>query len=334
MSYRGCMSCMGQCPADLCNPVTPVTHLTHSAYRRSRFAAAMSGLLLACSSLSAAVVFEATSPYHHIRVTEEGGLRTLCFDDATETQMSLQDPMKGHFEYTEYFHMAWLWNSQLTNVLMIGLGGGSAQRAFEHYYPGVKVQSVEIDPMVLQAAKDYFNFKESGRQKVHLEDGRMFVRRTTNRFDAIILDAYVGGRYGSSIPQHLATKEFFELVRDRLTTNGVVAYNVIGTTTDWHAGIVGAIYRTLKTVFPQVYLFPARRSQNVVLIATRDATPADIYTLRQRASVLVQARRVTVPVFRQRLEAFQAQPPPSAAHSPVLTDDYAPVEGLSASGSR
>jgi len=27
----------------------------------------------------------------------------LCFDDARETRMSLQDPMKGHFEYTEYF---------------------------------------------------------------------------------------------------------------------------------------------------------------------------------------------------------------------------------------
>ncbi len=276
------------------------------------------------------MVFEVTTPYHHIRVTEGGGLRTLCFDDATETRMSLQDPLKGHFEYTEYFHIPWLWNTQLTNVLMIGLGGGSAQRAFEHYYPGVKVETVEIDPMVVQVAKDYFKFKESEKQKVHVADGRVFLRRSTARHDLIILDAYVGGRYGSSIPQHLATKEFFELVRDHLTTNGVAAYNVIGTTSDWHAGIVGAIYRTLKTVFPQVYLFPARNSQNVVLLATMTGLKADIYTLRQRAAVLVQSRRVTIPGFRERLEVFQAQPPPSAARSPVLTDDYAPVEGLAA----
>ena len=294
--------------------------------------AAFAFILLAHSPVSAAVVFEVTSPYHHIRVTEAGGQRTLCFDDATETRMSLQDPLKGHFEYVEYFHMPWLWNAQLTNVLMIGLGGGSAQRSFEHYYPGVNVETVEIDPMVVQVAKDYFKFKESEKQKVHVADGRVFLRRSTARYDLIILDAYLGGRYGSSIPQHLATKEFFELVRNHLTTNGVVAYNVIGTTSDWHAGIVGAIYRTLKTVFPQAYMFPARSSQNVVLLATMTGLKTDIYTLRQSAAVLARNRRVTVPGFRERLEMFQAQAPANAASSPILTDDYAPVEGLAAGG--
>jgi hypothetical protein len=95
---------------------------------------------------------------------------------------------------------------------------------------------------------------------------------------------------------------------------------------------VGAIYRTLKTVFPQVYLFPARSSQNVVLIALRTGTRTDFSTLRQRAALLVQMRRVSVPGFRERLEVFQALPPPSATRSPILTDDYAPVEGLAAGG--
>ena len=288
--------------------------------------------LLVCSLARADLVFEVTSPYHHIRVVDENGLRVLYFDDAPESQISMQDPLKGHFEYTEYFHMAWLWNMQLTNVLMVGLGGGTAQRAFEHYYPDMTVETVEIDPMVLQVARDYFSFTESARQKVHQADGRVFLRRSTAHHNLIILDAYVSGRYGSSIPQHLATKEFFELVRDHLTTNGVVAYNVIGSVNGWHAGIVGAIYRTLKTVFPQVYLFPARSSQNVVLVATRSASRVDLFTLRQRASSLVQSRRVTLPTFRERLESFQAQAPLSAARSPVLTDDYAPVEGLAAGG--
>jgi spermidine synthase len=289
--------------------------------------------LLVCSTARAGLVFETTTPYHHIRVVDENGMRLLCFDDANESRMSLQDPLKGQFEYTEYFHMAWLWNMQLTNVLMVGLGGASAQRAFEHYYPDVNIETVEIDPTVVRVARDYFNFKASARQQVQVADGRVFLRRSTARHDLIILDAYVSGRYGSSIPQHLATKEFFELVRDHLTTNGVVAYNVIGTVNDWHAGIVGAIYRTLKTVFPQVYVFQAQTSQNVVLIATRTGVKTDFFTLRQRAALLVRTRRVTVPGFRERLEMFHALPPPSASRSPILTDDYAPVEGLAAGGS-
>jgi spermidine synthase len=277
-------------------------------------------------------IYQATSAYHHIRVVEDGGYRLLCFDDATESRISLQDPWRGHFEYTEYFHMPWLWNTNLSRVLMIGLGGGSAQRAFEHYYPNVTIDTVELDPLVLRIARNFFEFEESEHQRVFIEDGRLFLRRNARRYDLIILDAYVQGRYGSSIPQHLATKEFFELVRDHLTTNGIFADNVIGTLNDWHAGIVGATYRTLKTVFPQVYLFQAKSSMNVVIQATRATVLPDMNGLRQRAALLAQTGRVTLPGFSERLERIRMSPPVGAAGSPILTDDYAPVEGLSGTG--
>src|SRR6185436_10665092 len=86
--------------------------------------------LAAHSAPRGTVVHELTSPYHHIRVIDDAGIRTLYFDNAQETSMSLANPLTGHFEYIDYFHMPWLWNTQITNVLMIGLGGGSAQRSF------------------------------------------------------------------------------------------------------------------------------------------------------------------------------------------------------------
>ena len=45
------------------------------------------GLLLQTDG--AEVVFERTSAYHHIRVIDEAGTRTLSFDGSTETRMSL-----------------------------------------------------------------------------------------------------------------------------------------------------------------------------------------------------------------------------------------------------
>ncbi len=294
-----------------------------------RLLAVLAAALPMAAAALGAEIYQATSAYHHIRVVEDGTYRLLCFDDATESRISLQDPWRGHFEYTEFFHVPWLWNTNLGRVLMIGLGGGSAQRSFEHYYTNVTIDTVEIDPMVLRIARSYFGFDESERQRVFVEDGRQFLRRNSGRYDLIILDAYVQGRYGSSIPQHLATKEFFELVRDRLTTNGIFCDNVIGTLTGWHAGIVGATYRTLKAVFPQVYLFPAKSSLNVVLMATKATTLPDLNGLRRRAFMLTEARRITLPGFRDRLEQIRTAPPTSAATSPILTDDYAPVEGLS-----
>jgi spermidine synthase len=229
------------------------------------------GLLAEGRAGNSAVVFEITSPYHHIRVSDQDGIRVLSFDGSMETRMSLRDPLRGHFEYTEYFHMPWLWNAQLTNVLMIGLGGGSAQRAYAHYYPHVTVTTAEIDPAVVEVAKQFFRFEQTTSQRVDVSDGRVFLRRSEMKYGVILVDAYVANRYGSFIPYHLATKEFFELAASHLTTNGVIGYNVIGNLRGWRADLLGAIYKTMKSAFPQVYLFPAKESQNVVIIGTRSA---------------------------------------------------------------
>jgi len=68
---------------------------------------------------------------------------------------------------------------------------------------------------------------------------------------------------------------------------------------------------------------------NVVLIATTARVSAGLSALRQRGSLLVQSGRLGLPGFQGLLEQFQSQPPPNAVVSPILTDDYAPVEGLS-----
>jgi spermidine synthase len=289
----------------------------------------VSGLaLISPSSLQATVIFQTTSPYHHIQVIDELGTRTLSFDGTMETRMSLREPLKGHFEYTEYFQMPILWCPDLTNVLMIGLGGGSTQRAYEHYFPGVTVETAEIDQAVVLAAKAYFHVKEGPAQQIHISDGRVFLRRSQTRFDAIIMDAYAKNRYGSFIPYHLATKEFFELASAHLTENGVVAYNVIGNLRGWRADIVGAMYKTMKSVFPQVYVFPSSESQNLVLIGTKSAQRLTLELLQQRATQLISSKRVLLPSFMSRVLSFRPLAPPSAERSPVLTDEYAPVDGL------
>jgi spermidine synthase len=277
---------------------------------------------------SAAVVFERTSPYHHVRVIDQDGVRILSFDGSAESRMSLRNPLRGHFEYTEHFHMPWLWVTNIGKVLILGLGGASTQRSYAHYYPRVIVESVEIDPVVFQVATQYFGFKESPTQKVQLADGRVFLRRTEGIYDVILVDAYVKNRYGSFIPYHLATREFFELANRRLTTNGVVAYNVIGTLDGWRADVLGSVYRTMKEVFPQVYLFPCGESLNVVVIGTRSARPMTLAMLQQRATTMGHWGQLRLPTFRARLQAFRSDPPSNYQRCRVLTDDFAPTDGL------
>jgi len=299
-----------------------------SALRVRLFSAVLAAALFVAPCVSAEVVFSAYSAYHHIQVIDEGGLRTLSFNGSMETRMYREIPLQGHFEYTEYFHTPWVWNTNIQRVLMIGLGGGSTQRSFQHYYTNVFIDTVELDSVVVNVAKEYFFVTESPNHKIHISDGRVFLRRATKFYDVILMDAYATTRYGSSVPPHLTTKEFFIIARNHLTTNGVLAYNLIGEMSGWNEEFVGTMYRTIKEVFPQVYLFPARDSKNVVLIATRSAEAYNAARVQKHGGDLVRSKRVRLPTFMTRLQAFVNTAPPAAARAVVLTDDRARVEGL------
>ena len=293
---------------------------------------AISLLILLAPFVSGAqrvVLFDRISAYHHIQVYDEDGKRTLSFNGSWETTMSLTNPLAGHFEYTEYFQMPWLWNTNIKSVLMEGLGGGSTPRAYQHYYPNVKVDVVEIDPAVVEVAKKYFTVTETPNLVIHTNDGRVFLRQSTNVYDVILMDAYSTTRYGSSLPRQLTTKEFFTLASQHLSTNGVLAYNVIGQIQgSYRANVIGAIYRTMKEVFPQVYMFPADESLNVVIIGTKSKEHYDIVRAWDQARALIRSGTVTLPTFTRRVDNFVNEPPPNVAQAPVLTDDYAPIESL------
>ena len=176
--------------------------------------------------------------------------------------MSLANPLTGHFEYTEYFQMPFIWNPGIKTVLMAGLGGGSTQRAYQHYFTNVMVDTVEIDPVVVEVAEEVLPCRRRPpHSRIHTNDARQFLRLSTNNYDVILMDAYSTTRYGSSLPPQLTTKEFFTIANEHLTTNGVLGYNVIGQITGYRERLVAALYHTMKEVFPQVYMFPARKAR-------------------------------------------------------------------------
>ena len=57
--------------------------------------------------------------------------------------------------------------------------------------------------------------------RLFFDDGRHFLNLSTNRFDAIILDAFLG----DSSPVHLMTQEAFRSMRDRLQPGGTLVIN-------------------------------------------------------------------------------------------------------------
>jgi spermidine synthase len=288
-------------------------------------------LATVCPPSRAVIVYRRDTLYHHILVEDRGGIRLLRFDASIQSSMSLANPLEGALEYTDYFHTAFVFNPNIRSTLFIGLGGGSAPKRFLADYPNMRVDVVEIDPVVVDVAEQFFGVVRDPRLNIVVEDGRTYLNRTSRQYDLIVADAYLSSAYGPYIPFHLATREFFEKSRDRLTVGGVLVYNVIGTVQGPQSTNVRSIYKTMASVFPSLYMFPAETSMNVVIVATKrkvSYTPPQIYDIGNR---LFLERRVRLPAFLRRLTRCIASVPP-LADVPILTDDFAPMERLQSRG--
>lgn len=57
------------------------------------------------------------------------------------------------------------------SVLLVGLGGGGLPQFLRDFVPSVTVEVVELDPVVLEVAKEWFGFRPDDRLTVTLGDG-------------------------------------------------------------------------------------------------------------------------------------------------------------------
>lgn len=260
------------------------------------------------------IVFAGDSPYHRVTVKDRGNNRELYFSTtAVQSRMTIRDPFGAGLAYTDAFHLPRMMRPATRRILIIGLGGGTAAKQFTRYYPDTTVDVVDVDPLVADVARRYFEVRTSERLRVHISDGRTFLKRSSERWDLIIIDAYTLNRYGDTIPAHLTTREFFESAAAHLNDGGVVFFHCA-----FHGSqMVPALHTTLAAVFPYVVrtrgdLF----ASDVPLIIDKDA-------LQQRAR---EATLAHLPALPKAIAELTAEVPPRGAI--ILRDDYAPVDLL------
>ena len=106
--------------------------------------------------------------------------------------------------------------------------------------PAARIDVVELDPEVVDVAYEYFDVPRDPRLRIDVEDGRRFLADNEGPWDAIVIDAF----YSDSIPFHLATREFLELARSRLTPGGTVSTNIIGAVRGTDSRLFRSMLRT------------------------------------------------------------------------------------------
>jgi spermidine synthase len=177
---------------------------------------------------------------------------------------------------------------------------------------GTRVDVVEINPAVVPVAEEFFDFD---RKQVNLiiDDGRHFLNATTNRYDAVILDAFLG----DSSPAHLMSREAFAAMSRCLNPEGVLVINCFGELDPTRNYFTASLDKTLRSVFKSVKIHAAGNG-NLFFVAGNQAALArhrepDFEKVHQQARNNVQrafARELTV----------------NASEGILLTDNYNPVD--------
>ena len=196
-------------------------------------------------------------------------------------------------------------------VAILGNAAGTAARMYGHYFPDARVDGVEIDGELTDIGRRYFDL---GGPNLHTytDDARPWLRRSDGDYDVIVVDAY----RQPYIPFYLATREFFELARDRLAPGGVVVVNVGHP--EGNDDLEKAISATMADVFGTVLRDPLEHS-NTLLLGS-DA-PASQEQLLAAIAMLPDDLKNLAAIESQRIG-------PMLSGGPVYSDDKAPVEWL------
>ena len=263
---------------------------------------------------SARVVWDHETEYQYARVVQErDGERRLELNE-------------GQAVHSVYRPGRWLtgdyWDEMLVlpfaagrrpprSVAILGNAAGTTARAYTHFFPGTRVDGVEIDGELTDVGRRLFDLR-GGDLHLHTADARPYLRRTGRRFDLIVVDAY----RQPYIPFYLATREFFALARNRLTERGMLVIN-IGHPEDSDS-LERVLTATMGTELPYLLRDPSQ-STNVMLAGSR--APVSAARLRAAIPSLPAALRPVATATAARLAG-------PLRGGRVFTDDRAPVEWL------
>jgi hypothetical protein len=285
-------------------------------------AAAGGALLLALAAAAAGTRCTTESVYYCARVQadlERASGRVLLLDDLRHSYVDLDDPRHLEFDYTR-----WIGDALDTmrppeeplDALFVGGGGFTLPRYLAATRPGSRSRVLEVDPQLVDLARERLGLRTSRALAVRTGDARVTLRDEPSRSaDVIVGDAF-GGR---SVPWHLATAEFAADVRRVLRPDGVYLLNVID---GGELALLRAEAATLLRTFADVALVARPDPDgggpdggNLVLVASAARLPSAVSPRSRGARTYDRAALLRV-----------------VAGARPLTDDDAPADQLLTAG--
>lgn len=261
------------------------------------------------------------SAYGQIKILDSLPLRYLMVNGTSQSIAVVPERHGDPFESdSPYIHTLEL-GAHLApaggRALVIGLGAGLLPGALERVH-GMITDSVEIDPAMLAAAREFYGY--SPRGDVFTEDGRVVLEKNERRYSLIVLDAFGA----EQPPFHLFTTEAFVRIRESLSPGGLLAVNLVSLVDGPGSEPWLSSYKTLRAVFPEVKAYQSgpgfKGMANINFYCSQ--SPLDFAASARSARALIRED------VRFMLEHELRPTASELDRVAILTDDYAPLESL------
>ncbi|TKS74918.1 Methyltransferase-like protein 13 [Collichthys lucidus] len=166
------------------------------------------------------------------------------------------------------------------SVLLVGLGGGGLPQFLRDFVPDVTVEVVELDPVVMDVAKQWFGFRPDDRLTVTLGDGLERIcaleKEGGRLFDAIMFDVdNKDSAVGMSCPPAaFVESSILQKVSSLLTSRGVFILNLVCR----DSALRNSVSERVSAVFPTILSRKIEGEVNEVFLCSRgekNKTPTD-----------------------------------------------------------
>ncbi len=222
---------------------------------------------------------KASRPY----IFENTQERRLHFTQySTQSIMHLQDPDALITPYTRKMMSFLLFNSNPTEILMIGLGGGSLAKFCYRHLPNSRITVVEINKDVIALRDHFFVPKDDDRFRVIHDDGARYMETLKHKVDVVLVDAFDAEGIAASLPQ----SQFYLRAAAQLTRRGVLVMNFSGDGERY----VDNVRASREAFHNHVVLVPVLADENLLLFARRQALPQTIADDLEREANRLQSR--------------------------------------------
>ncbi len=175
------------------------------------------------------IIYEADSKYNgKIQVWELGKLRKIKVDKIDQS-ISHKSTSANRLVWGKVVEVLSENLPDLKKLLILGLGGGTMAHLISEKCGAPEITSVEIDPVMVDVAKQFFDLDTIPNHRVILADALRVViepeeyQLMPESFDALVVDIFQGEKY----PDLGKSGNFIASLKKLTKPNGLIIFNRI-----------------------------------------------------------------------------------------------------------